>query len=245
MAELILGPVLRYVGETEATVWVETDSTCEVGVLGSTEPTFTVAGHHYALVHVTGLEPGSVNAYEVELDGESAWPPPDYDLPAPTIRTRSGDEPVHIVFGSCRVALPHEKPYVLPKDEHEDGREFDALYTLAKELRDAPRGLARPPFDAGRPGLRRRGLTAGPRAHPRDPRHLRAAGRGGRELRGVHLALPRVLGRPADPLAALHASRPRWSWTTTTWPTTGTSRARGRGDEQDVVVARARRWAAS
>jgi hypothetical protein len=139
MAELVLGPVLRYVGETEATVWVETDSACEVGILGSTEPTFTVGGHHYALVHVTGLKPGSVNAYEVELDAEPAWPPPGYDLPEPTIRTRSGDEPVQIVFGSCRVALPHEKPYVLSKDEHPDGREFDALYTLAEELHERPR----------------------------------------------------------------------------------------------------------
>ena len=30
MAELILGPLLRYVGERDATVWVETDGPCEV-----------------------------------------------------------------------------------------------------------------------------------------------------------------------------------------------------------------------
>ena len=33
MAGLILGPLLRYVGETEATVWVETDAPCTVEVL--------------------------------------------------------------------------------------------------------------------------------------------------------------------------------------------------------------------
>ena len=30
MAKLILGPLLRYVSETEATVWVETDGSCDV-----------------------------------------------------------------------------------------------------------------------------------------------------------------------------------------------------------------------
>jgi len=31
---LVVGPLLRYVGESEATVWVETDGACEVAVLG-------------------------------------------------------------------------------------------------------------------------------------------------------------------------------------------------------------------
>src|SRR5215218_7447057 len=30
MSKLVLGPLLRYVGETDATVWVETDQPCEV-----------------------------------------------------------------------------------------------------------------------------------------------------------------------------------------------------------------------
>jgi hypothetical protein len=32
MPELILGPLLRYAGKTDATVWVETDAACEVEV---------------------------------------------------------------------------------------------------------------------------------------------------------------------------------------------------------------------
>ena len=44
MAKLVLGPLLRYVGETDAVVWVETDEACEVEVLGHREPTFCVAG---------------------------------------------------------------------------------------------------------------------------------------------------------------------------------------------------------
>ena len=35
MASLVLGPILRYVSETEATVWVETSAPCEVEVLGA------------------------------------------------------------------------------------------------------------------------------------------------------------------------------------------------------------------
>ena len=32
--------MLRYVSETEATLWVEADGACEVSVLGAVEPTF-------------------------------------------------------------------------------------------------------------------------------------------------------------------------------------------------------------
>ena len=59
MPDLVLGPLLRYVSETEATVWVETSAPCEVRILGGRERTFTVAGHHYALVQIDGLEPGA------------------------------------------------------------------------------------------------------------------------------------------------------------------------------------------
>jgi hypothetical protein len=48
--------MLRYVSETEATVWVETDQECEVEVLGRRVKTFAVAGHHYGLV-VPAAEP--------------------------------------------------------------------------------------------------------------------------------------------------------------------------------------------
>jgi hypothetical protein len=131
---LVLGPLLRYVGETEATVWVETDAPCEVEVLGRREPTFTVEEHHYSLVRVEGLEPGSFNEYEVRLDGERRWPPAGSELPPSAIRTLGRDRPLDVCFGSCRVALPHEEPYTLSKDRHEDGKEFDALRVLAREM---------------------------------------------------------------------------------------------------------------
>ena len=146
MAGLVLGPLLRYVGEQEATVWVETDAACEVEVLGCTQRTFSVEGHHYALVHVTGLEPGTSTAYEVRLDGERAWPLDDGDWPASTIRTQGGDRPLVLAWGSCRVTAPDHPPHSLPKDEHPEGREVDALRLLAEQMRDGdeaewPHGL--------------------------------------------------------------------------------------------------------
>ena len=138
MAKILVGPLLRYVSETEATVWVETDEPCEVEILGSTEPTFTVEGHHYALVRIEDLEPGSFQEYEVALDGERRWPEEGSDLPPSVIRTMGREGPLDIAFGSCRVALPHDEPYVKPKDEHDEGFEFDALRVLAIEMvRDA------------------------------------------------------------------------------------------------------------
>ncbi len=132
--DLVLGPLLRYVSETEATIWVEADAPCEVEILGRREPTFTVEEHHYALVRIEDLEPGSFNEYEVHLDGERRWPLPGFDLPPSAIRTLGRDKPTDICFGSCRVALPHEAPYVLSKDQHPDGREYDALRVLAREM---------------------------------------------------------------------------------------------------------------
>jgi PhoD-like phosphatase len=134
MAELVLGPLLRYVSTTEATVWVETDAPCEVEILGRTESTFGVGGRHYALVRIDGLEPGGLYEYGVSLDGERRWPAADGGLPPSAIRTFAPGKPLDVCFGSCRVALPHEPPYTLSKDEHEDGRELDALHVLARQM---------------------------------------------------------------------------------------------------------------
>jgi PhoD-like phosphatase len=138
MPELELGPLLRYVGETEAVVWVETDGPCEVEVLGTRERTFCVCDHHYALVCCGDLEPGTWHEYEVRLDGERVWPVDD-GFPASAFRTYPKDGPLEVVFGSCRVAAPHLPPYSLRKDEDARGREIDALHTLAQRMRNQPR----------------------------------------------------------------------------------------------------------
>src|SRR6478609_3618053 len=84
---LVLGPLLRHVDPVSATVWVEVDRACEVEVLDRRARTFRVQGHHYALVVVEDLEPGSTTPYEVRLDGVLVWPEPGSPWPASRIRT--------------------------------------------------------------------------------------------------------------------------------------------------------------
>lgn len=127
MSEVLIGPVLRHVGPSTATVWVETDQPCEVEVLGCHERTWTVAGHHYALVLVEGLAPGTSTPYEVRLDGDVAWPPEGSRRPHCRIRTPTEDRPVRIAFGSCRYARASEVAA-------DDGFDADSLACYAGKI---------------------------------------------------------------------------------------------------------------
>jgi phosphodiesterase/alkaline phosphatase D-like protein len=135
VAELRLGPLLRYADGSSATVWVESSrpSTAEVrcadGTRGASR-TFQIAGHHYALVPLTGLAPGTATAYEVFLDGTRVWPLPGSRFPPSTIRTRAEGDGVRVTFGSCRWAAP-------AVDAH-DPVGPDALDTLAARIAAAP-----------------------------------------------------------------------------------------------------------
>ncbi|ABM14572.1 alkaline phosphatase D family protein [Mycolicibacterium vanbaalenii] len=101
---LVLGPVLRHVGDTTALVWVQTDAAAEVEVLGCAARTFEVQGFHYALVPVQGLAPDSAIEYQVHVDGVKVWPELDSDFPPSVIRTRGPNsaDRLRVVFGSCR-----------------------------------------------------------------------------------------------------------------------------------------------
>ena len=59
--------MLRFVDETSASIWVETRADCRVTVSSEGRSwharTFAVHGHHYALVEVDGLEPGTTRTY--------------------------------------------------------------------------------------------------------------------------------------------------------------------------------------
>ncbi len=129
--QLVLGPALRHVGMTDATVWVETDQACTVEVLGHREPTWEVAGHHYALVTITGLQHSSTVAYEVTLDGVPVWPRPGDSRPGPRIRTLAPGRQVRISFGSCRYANSR----AVSDDSH---FEPDALMVLSRQLSTRP-----------------------------------------------------------------------------------------------------------
>ena len=128
---LVLGPMLRYVGETDATVWVETSAAAVVTVVGAGRlwraPTFAVKGHHYALVVVDGLEPGAELEYAVRLGDVPVWPHPDDPFPPPRIRTIDRRRPTRMLFGSCRTSATHDR-------SGNQTHGVDALRTLALAL---------------------------------------------------------------------------------------------------------------
>ncbi|HEY0951981.1 alkaline phosphatase D family protein [Nocardioides sp.] len=116
MSDLVLGPLLRYVDATSATVWVETAHAGVVTVTAGDEHasarTFGAHGHHYALIELTGLEPGSKTPYQVDVDGERVWPSTDpefADFPPSVIPTLLPGKPLRMAFGSCRVSVPHDE----------------------------------------------------------------------------------------------------------------------------------------
>ncbi len=135
MTALLLGPALRHVDTESATVWVETDGPCRVEVTApdvhAQESTFCVAGHHYALVCLDGLSPGSSYEYEVRLDGEVVWPQPATQYPPSRIRTIDPEAPFSLVFGSCRYATVK----AVADDAHYD---FDALDAFAIRMAGTP-----------------------------------------------------------------------------------------------------------
>ncbi len=205
---LLLGPLLRYVGHHDATVWVETDRACTVtveaterrsagpqdvirdvagapiaamsvaadavarGPVGHTghtshgddsaggtrnvesasvepvelsdeaalvesdgaadrivsEPTWSVHGHHYALVQLTGLAEDSVYVYSVTLDDRRVWPERGTSYPPSVIRTLGGHGSLRLSFGSCRRAAPFD-------DEGLREVGVDALAAMADRMR--------------------------------------------------------------------------------------------------------------
>ncbi|MER5755084.1 alkaline phosphatase D family protein [Streptomyces sp. NPDC002088] len=137
MAELRLGPLLRYADGSSATVWIEASRPCTAEVrcatgAGGTSRTFQIEGHHYALIPVTGLIPGTSPSYELLLDGTRVWPLPDSPYPPSVIRSPGAGDDVRVAFGSCRWAAP-------PADE-KDPAGPDALDSLAARITAGPGG---------------------------------------------------------------------------------------------------------
>ncbi|WP_104165454.1 alkaline phosphatase D family protein [Cryobacterium sp. N22] len=109
---LILGPMLRYVDTDSASVWVETARAARVTVRAGARTwsahTFAVHAHHYALVQVDGLAPGTTTPYAVDVDGLQAWPPAPSRFPASVISTLTPGAALQLAFGSCRTSVPHD-----------------------------------------------------------------------------------------------------------------------------------------
>ena len=128
---LILGPMLRYVDETSATVWVRTAASARVTVERAdrswSAATVAVHGSHYALVVLDGLLPGTDDTYAVRVDDVPVWPRPG--MPPSRIRTLDPNRLPHFAFGTCRTTGPHDA-------EGNKAHGVDALRTLALALRD-------------------------------------------------------------------------------------------------------------
>jgi hypothetical protein len=131
--ELVLGPLLRYAGTESATFWVETSAPCEVEILDHKARTFAVDGHHFALLLVEDLEPGSVVPYDVRLNGRVVWPSRDA-RPACVVHTRSHERQVRLVFGSCRIGDPQPASPESPWPDELKRTGIDALRTYALQL---------------------------------------------------------------------------------------------------------------
>ena len=131
--QLLLGPMLRYAGTESASFWVETNSACEIEILGRKSRTFAVEGHHYALLMVSDLEPGTVTPYDVRLNGARVWPPDD-GRPEPAVHTRNEEPQVRLVFGSCRLGNPQPTNLDRPWPDEVRALGIDALWTYAKQL---------------------------------------------------------------------------------------------------------------
>ncbi|MGZ5399811.1 MAG: alkaline phosphatase D family protein [Nocardioides sp.] len=112
MSALALGPLLRYVDSDSATIWVETATAATVTVIAgdhrASARTFAAHDHHYALVEVVGLTPGTHTPYSVRVDDAVVWPEPDSPYPPSVIPTLD-DKPLRMAFGSCRVSVPHDE----------------------------------------------------------------------------------------------------------------------------------------
>ena len=113
---LRLGPLLRFVDESSATIWVETAEAAtvvvEAGDVRASARTFRAHGHHYALVEVTGLPSGTATPYRVLVDEVVAWPPDEpalADFPPSVIPTLKPGKPLRVAFGSCRVSVAHDE----------------------------------------------------------------------------------------------------------------------------------------
>lgn len=141
MPAVRVGPLLRHVGKTDATIWLEADRPCSVEVLGNSADTFEVEGHHFAVVCITDLDPDKEHPYEVHLDGVKAWPPPGYEFPAPRVRLMPSDGSLRLLFGSCRASAPHRPPYTYQHWWHPKGKGIDVLRTYGMRMLRQPSAL--------------------------------------------------------------------------------------------------------
>jgi len=131
LPELCVGPLLRFVDQSRATIWVEADRQCRVEVHTSdgvhAADTWSVHDHHYALVRIEDLAPHTQHEYRVTLDGHEVWPVVGSPFPPSVIRTPDPGAPYRLAFGSCRRSEPFTA-------EQLDALGADALVAMAARM---------------------------------------------------------------------------------------------------------------
>ena len=197
MPSLVLGPLLRYVGDGCATVWVETDAPVRGRGARLHRPTFSVAGHSYALVVVSGLpEDGDTAVRRAPGRRRQVWPLPGSGGRRARSAPGGATDPVRLPSG--RAGWP------APLDDEASG--VDALHALAERMRGhrtRTPGRTRCCWSATR-STRTRTSTRQTRAFIEGRRDTTVgAGPRGRRRRGVHPALPALLVGGAGALAAV------------------------------------------
>ncbi|MEO8851272.1 MAG: alkaline phosphatase D family protein [Allobranchiibius sp.] len=134
-ADLVLGPLLRHVSETTATIWVQTSAAGRVEVRADgrswSAATFSAHQNHYSIVLVDGLEPGSVQDYVVAVDGDVVWPPIDDPYQPCRIATVDPTKKPHFLYGSCRTSVGHD-------EEGTKSNGVDALRAYALDMMRDP-----------------------------------------------------------------------------------------------------------
>jgi phosphodiesterase/alkaline phosphatase D-like protein len=144
---LVLGPLLRHIGDHEAVVWMETNQEGTVVVRLSSgaralEPgtarTVRVGLRHYALVALAGLSPNTWYEYAVDfVPGESepvrVWPDRFLRMPPSSFRTlpHAGVD-LSLAFVSCRLSRP-------PQEVEASTDGVDALRAWARRIRQTHR----------------------------------------------------------------------------------------------------------
>ena len=204
MASLLLGPLLRYVGRTQATIWVETDRPCRV--TGARAPGADVRGRRPPLRAGGARRPARGRGDRVHGRARRRAGLAAAGRRARR-RARSTPGRASTRRGSCsgRAASARRSASRTRcrRTRTTQGFGVDALWAYSRRLQAGiepwPDGL----------------LLIGDQVYADEvspetlefirvaPRRVAAARRGGRRLRGVHPAVPRGVDRPGHPLAAV------------------------------------------
>ena len=179
--------LLRYVGTTTATVWVETDRAAVVEVLGhagaarSTCSDTTTRSSWSRTSSPARSFPTTFGSTACRYGRRrTAGPRPRSDL-------REGERQARLVFGSCRVGAPQSPPYTLAPSDDPDGLGVDALWAYSRQLQEGATRVAGRAAAARRPGLRRRVAAGDDRVHQSTPRRRRSRrARRSRTSRSTH-----------------------------------------------------------